>query len=284
MIIVDFSNLYISTLMAQLGQHTNAELDENMLRHMTLNTIRNIRKKFTDDYGELILAMDGKNYWRRQVFPYYKALRKQHREASDLDWKAIFEAMDLIKSELREYFPYKVIEVETAEADDVVAAICMEFGQQLVSGEKILIVSSDKDMTQLQKFANVDQWDHIRKRWLKNTTPDANLFEHVVRGDKGDGIPSILNTDDSIVNGIRQRPITQKRINEWVENINTMDEETKRNYNRNQMLINFDFIPQNVRDDILVEFNKEKKVGREKLFDFFITRRMKNLIEVIGDF
>jgi len=139
-------------------------------------------------------------------------------------------------------------------------------------------------MTQLQKFANIDQWDHIRKRWLNNSTPDIALFEHIARGDKGDGVPSILNSDDSIVNGIRQRPITKKKIDEWFNNINNMDEETKRNFARNEMLIDFESIPLNIRNDIMEVFETPKLVGREKLFDFFITRRMKNLIEVLGDF
>jgi 5'-3' exonuclease len=274
----------ISTLLTQLGKHTNADIDETMLRHMILNTIRSNRKKFHSDYGELVLAADDKNYWRRKIFPYYKALRKQHRENSDINWKQIFETLELVKNEIRQNFPYKVIQVETAEADDVIASICMEYGQQLVSGEKFLIISADKDMTQLQKFANVDQWDPIRKRWMKNTDPDQNLFEHIVRGDGGDGIPNILSADDVFITKERQKSLTQKRIVELKKGINNFDNEVQRNFKRNQMLIDFDYIPPEIRTKVLEQYNTPKNVGREKLFNFFIEKRLRNLTEVIQDF
>lgn len=284
MILVDFSNVFVSTLMAQLGRHTNAEVDESMLRHMVLNVLRSNRKKFTDKYGEIVLCVDDRNYWRRDIFPYYKALRKQHRENSEIDWKMVFSTLDSIKRELSENFPYKFVQVERAEADDVIAGICMEYGQQLATGEPILILSSDKDMSQLQKFANVDQFDPVRKRWIKNSDPESGLFEHVVRGDKGDGIPSVLNADDSIVSGERQKPLTKKRLLEWQNDINKMDAETQRNFKRNQMLIDFNYIPSHILEEVVRQFKEQKPVGREKLFDFFVQHRLRNMMEVIGDF
>lgn len=283
-ILVDYSNIMISTLMAQLGRHTNAQIEEGMLRHMTLNTIRANNKKFSNDYGDLVLCFDDKNYWRRQVFPYYKAARRKAREASDLDWGSIFETLNKIKQELKDYFPYKVIQSEHAEADDVIGVICHEYGQQLAAGERILILSSDKDMTQLQKFANVDQYDPIRKRWLRNSNPEENLLEHILKGDSGDGIPNVLSNDDTFVTKARQKPLTKKRKDEIINSINNLDEETNRNYHRNRMLIDLSNTPDSIREDVLKQFNTDKGIGREKLFSYFVENRLRNLITDIGDF
>lgn len=283
-VIMDLSNIMISTLMAQLGRHTNAEVDEDMLRHMILNTIRSNRKKFFQEYGELVIAADDKNYWRKQVFPYYKAMRKQNREASELDWNKIFESLNKIKQEIKDFFPYKVIQVPHAEADDIIATICIENGQQLVSGEKYLILSSDKDMGQLQKYANIDQFDPVRKRWVKVSDPETFLMEHLFKGDSGDGVPNILSPDDTFVSGIRQKPVTKKRMDAWKEDINTMDEETKRNFDRNKLLIDLSCIPKNITDQVIEQYEADKGFGREKLFNYFIEKRLRNLMDTINEF
>ena len=270
--------------MAQLGRHTNAQVDEGMLRHMILNTIRANKKKFTE-YGELVIAADDKNYWRKEAFPYYKAMRKVNREASELDWNAIFTALNKIKQEIKDNFPYKVIQVPHAEADDIIAVIGQELGSEGLSiGEKILILSSDKDMSQLQRFANIEQFDPIRKRWIKNSDPEKNLFAHIAKGDSGDGIPNIRSADDAIVTKTRQSPVRQKSIDEWFEDINTMPSDVRRNFERNKMLIDFQCIPKNISDQILEQFNAEQKIGRERLFNYFIEHQLRNLISDLQDF
>jgi len=152
MIIMDFSQVMLSNIMVQLGNHTNAEIEESMCRHMVLNSIRSYKTKFGEEYGELVIACDNKNYWRRQLFPYYKANRKKNQEASEINWKAIFECLNKIRSELKEVFPFRVIDIESAEADDIIGALCREFGN---TNQKILILSGDKDFIQLQRYINV---------------------------------------------------------------------------------------------------------------------------------
>lgn len=283
-VIMDLSNIMISTLMAQLGRHTNAEVDEDMLRHMILNTIRSNRKKFFQEYGELVIAADDRNYWRKQTFPYYKAMRKKHRESSEIDWNKVFEALNNIKQEIKDIFPYKVVQVDNAEADDVIATICMENGQQLASGERFLILSSDKDMGQLQKFANIDQFDPVRKRWIKVSNPEEFLIEHILKGDSSDGIPNILSQDDTFVAGVRQKPMTKKKIEAFKEDINNMDAETKRNFERNKLLIDLSCVPENIQSQVMEQYNTEKGFGREKLFNYFIEKRLRNLMDTINEF
>lgn len=273
----------ISTLMAQLGRHTNAEVNEDQLRHMILNVIRANRKKFTNDFGEIVIAADDRNYWRRETFPYYKASRKKARESSELDWPTIFESLNKIKQEIKDIFPYKVIQVEHAEADDIIASICQQYGKQL-GGDPILILSSDKDMKQLQKYSNVSQYNPIMKRWLKCTNVDEMLFEHVMKGDSGDGIPNVLSQDDTFVTGSRQKPLTKKRLQEIKDDINSLDDEVKRNIERNKLLIDLDNIPAYIKEEVINQFEAAPDHGREKMFNYFIEKKLKNLLSDIQDF
>ena len=175
MILVDLNQVMIANMMMQIGNHQNAEIDVSMLRHMILNTLRANRKKFTSEYGELVICCDDKNYWRRQAYPYYKANRKKTRDKSEMDWNSIFQALNTIRDELKEFFPYKVIQVDTCEADDIIGVITHEEGTVLNAGEPILILSGDKDYIQLHKYANVKQYDPTRKRWISNANPSRAM-------------------------------------------------------------------------------------------------------------
>lgn len=106
MILVDLNQIMISNLMRQIGYMGNGDngINENLVRHMVLNSLRKYRSQFKNKYGEMILCCDNKNYWRKQRFPYYKAGRKKTREKSDLDWNSIFESLNRIKDELSETF------------------------------------------------------------------------------------------------------------------------------------------------------------------------------------
>jgi 5'-3' exonuclease len=273
----------IANMMMQIGNHQNAEIDVSMLRHMILNTLRANRKKFTAEFGELVICCDDTNYWRRQMYPYYKANRKKTRDKSEMDWNAIFQALNSIRDELKTFFPYKVIQVETCEADDIIGVIAHEEGTELNMGEPILILSGDKDYIQLHKYANVKQYDPVRKRWISNANPEKYLAEHIIKGDAGDGIPNVLSVDNAFVMGIRQRPITQKRLAEWAD-INNMDDEVKRNYMRNKALIDLNEVPQSMKEEILSIWSEENGKDRSQLLNYFIKNKLRNLMECITEF
>ena len=277
------NQVMIANMMMQIGNHQNAEIDVNMLRHMILNTLRANRKKFTAEFGELVICCDDKNYWRRQIYPYYKANRKKSRDSSELDWNAIFTALNSIREELKEFFPYKVIQIETCEADDIIGVVTHEEGTELNAGEPILILSGDKDYIQLHKYANVKQYDPVRKRWISNANPEKYLAEHILKGDSGDGIPNVLSPDNCFVMGIRQRPVTQKRIAEWAD-INNMQDEVKRNYMRNKAMIDLSEVPQGMKDEILKAWNEENGKDRSQLLNYFIKNKLRNLMECITEF
>lgn len=291
MIIIDLNQVIISSLMAQLGNNASGVIEEDLLRHMVLNNIRSYRSKFGAEYGELVIACDGKKSWRRDAFPYYKAHRKKLREESKLDWNSIFVSLNTIRDELKEYFPYKHIHVDGAEADDVIGTLCLEFGTILGTGfGPILILSGDKDFVQLQKYNNVSQYDPVRKKWIKHSQPELFMAEHIMKGDRGDGIPNMSSKDDCFING-RQTPLRSntirkiigdnafKQIKDWTfENpVHT------RNFARNRVLIDLDCTPNAIRLNIMEQYNAPEN-NRNKLFGYFIEKKLKNLMEHIGEF
>ena len=284
-ILVDYNQVILASLFASIGNHTDVAADENIIRHMFLNSIRANRKKFTEEYGEIVICADGKNTWRREAYPYYKANRKKSRDESGMDWAALFEIMNTIRDELREYFPYKVIHIDHCEADDIIGTVIHEYGSELnIGAEKFLILSGDKDYIQLQNYANVDQYDPIRKRWIRSDNPHQYLKEHILKGDTGDGVPNILSADNCLAVGERQKAMTKKRMAMYSEGTDQMDEETLRRYYRNKMMIDLSEIPQKYQDIIMSEYNQNKDIGRKELFNFFVKKKLKHLITDIQDF
>ena len=281
MIILDLSQVMLSNIMVQLGNHTNAQVEESMVRHMVLNSIRSYKNKFGAEYGELVIACDNKNYWRRQLFPYYKANRKKSRETSEFDWKAIFDCLHKIRAELKEVFPYRVIDVESAEADDIIGTLCREYGDM---GEKILILSGDKDFIQLQRYLNVRQYDPVRKKFITHNDPDKFLFEHILKGDAGDGIPNVLSNDNCLVVGERQRPLTQKKIDSLAGIAGSFDHPVFRNFKRNEQLIDLTKIPANISEQIMESYKAQHGKKPNGLMNYFIANRLKNLMENVGEF
>jgi hypothetical protein len=275
----------LSNLLMQLGNHTNAQIEENMVRHMILNSLRSYRSKFRDEYGELVIACDNSNYWRKKIFPYYKANRKKSREKSDLDWKSIFDCMNMIRAELKEFFPYKVIDIESAEADDIIGTLVNNFGTELNSGEPILILSGDKDFIQLHTYGNVKQYDPTRKKWITHKDPHMFLKEHIMKGDSSDGVPNILSSDNCFVVGDRQRPLTAKKIEQYMK-VKPTELETSiaRNYFRNEQLIDLSHTPEEIRTKVMESYNAQSNKDRSKLMNYFIANKLRNLTEHIGDF
>ena len=276
MILLDFTQTIIAGLMVQLKLN-DGQLSEDKLRPMIINSIRNYQKKYARDYGEIVLCTDASNPWRREFFPNYKANRKKLRDEDDKDWGVIFNTLQIIKDELRDNFPYRYMYVENCEADDIIAVLSKHIT------EDILIISGDKDFQQLQSLENVIQWSPNLNKQVVCQDPSLFLKEHILTGDKSDGIPNILSSDDCMVEGIRQtplrKPIKDKYLRISIEN----DDKYYRNYLRNQTLIDFEFIPKDIEDRILSEFENTEPV-KGKVFDYLRTHRLNELLDNIGDF
>ena len=284
MILLDFSNIIVGSIMVANKIPDEERTSHDFIRHLVLNSIRNYRIKYKKTYGEIVVCTDTKSSWRKGVYPYYKAHRKAIREKQKsekgMDWSLLFKTIHEIIDEIDTFFPYKVISIPHAEGDDVIAVLARDFQ------EKSIIISSDKDFTQLHKYKNIKQYSPIQKKMLNGSEPYKYLKEHIIRGDKGDGVPNILSADDCIVEGVRQRPISKKKVELWMNEkpadfcVNGMSEKWK----RNQQLIDFDFIPTDISQSIVDQYLKEKDQRPGQLLNYFITKRLKYLMENMEDF
>ncbi len=281
MILIDYSQIALSNIIVQKLN------DESMIRHMILNSIRMYNKRYRDEYGQMVICADGMNTWRRDYFPLYKAHRKKNRQESDQDWNEIFRILHLVKEEIQQNLPYKVIHLEGCEADDIIGTLALqtqEFGQH----EPIMIVSSDKDFIQLQKFKNVKQYSPIQKKMVSDANPRSYMFEHIMKGDKGDGIPNVLSPDNAIVDEIRQSPMTKKKIEYWAENVDNLKDvmttEEYRNYQRNKKLIDLTAIPEDIQNRIINTYNEQKPAMKMRVLNYLIKKRCNHLIEVVEEF
>ena len=280
MILVDLNQVLLAGLMAQIANH-KGKLEESLIRHMVLNIIRNHIKNFKTEYGEIVLCCDNRKYWRKEFFPFYKANRKKNRDKSDLDWHLIFDILGKLKQELKDNFPYKVLDVEGAEADDIIGTLVPIYSPH----QKILILSSDGDFLQLQQYgSNVKQYNPSQKKFVKSENPKLELKEKIIRGDKGDGIPNIFSPSDCFVRDLRQKPITQKTLDKYLdEQVEKYSETDQTNFVRNQSLIDLTFIPTEIKTKIINTY-EETKPAKGKLLNYFIEHKLKNLMEVIEEF
>lgn len=287
MILVDWGMLSVANMFSHIKNKNDISLD--FLRHMILNSLRKINVKHKDEYGQLVIACDDKLSWRKEFFPYYKANRKKARDDSGLDWPTIYSYFATIRDELKENMPYRVIHVEKAEADDIIAVLAT-LTQFTSNKEDVLIVSRDHDFKQLQKYDNVKQWNFIDNEYINvddEQTAIEYLFSHIAKGDSGDGVPNVLSEDNCLVIGKRQKPMTSKRLAEFgslVGQINTTDENILRNWERNKKMIDFSEIPQEIRSVILAEYRNQEDKDSSKMFNYFLESKLKHHLENINDF
>ena len=281
MIIVDLTQVLIASLMASTrgGQEP---ISEDLVRHIALKSLAMYRKKYKNKYGELVLADDSYNVWRKDVFPHYKANRKKSRDKDTKDWGQIFDCITVIREELKYNFPYKYIYISKCEADDIIGTLCEKYGDT----ENIMIISGDKDFQQLQRYSKVRQFSPITKKDIKLTQEQAleYLNDHIISGDTGDGVPNCLSQDDVFVSGSRQRPLSKKKRDTIKDPLVMNDSEVDRNLSRNRSLIDLTYIPSKYKEQILQEFDNVVVAPRGGLLTYFINNRLMDLQESIGDF
>ena len=285
-ILVDFSQTVIAAVVKITSSRSGIK-DPNIdiIRHCVLESLRYTRSKYKKEYGELVICVDGGRSWRKDVFPYYKAHRQVDKDKSMIPWDLVFEAIGVLKQELTEHFPYKVVEVKTAEADDVIAVLTKELTE---TGDKVMIVSSDKDFRQLQVYPGVKQYSPLLDKYLVENDPLGYLRSHIISGDRGDGIPNILSVDDTFVMKKRQKPLLEKKLNQWVMCDSPEDfcnSEMLRNYHRNAQLIDLVHgVPETLKAKILEQYEIAHAAPRAGLLNYFIDKKLKNLMEKLQEF
>lgn len=281
MILVDYNGIALGSIIVQ------KELNEEMIRHMILNTIRMYRSKFHKEYGEVVITADGPNNWRRDAFPQYKANRRKNRDESDFDWAEAFRILNLVREEIRDNFPYKVIHLEGCEADDVIGTI-VENTNEFGNYEPVMIISADKDFAQLQRFDHVAQFSPLTKKFIKEPNARLNLATHIIKGDGSDGVPNIFSDDNVFVEGLRQTPASKKKVEAVLSYLDTPDTEVPswwRNWQRNKMLIDLTETPQHLKSQIINSFiEQDPWSNRGKVLPYLINKKCKLLIECVEEF
>jgi len=283
MILVDFSAIAVANIAVQKLN------EEGMIRHMILNTLRMYRQKYYDKYGELVLACDGPNNWRKTYYPQYKANRRKGREESTFDWDTAFTIMNKVREEIRENFPYKVLHIDGCEADDIIATLVEHTNESFGAYEDIMIVSGDKDFVQLQKYDNVSQFSPVQKKSIVEKNPRVFLVEQIMRGDASDGIPNVLSGDDVFVNGERQTPLSQKKMNAMIADLDEGEllyaASWYRNYCRNQKLIDLSQTPEDLKTTIVKEYEAQDQWhNKGKVFPYLVAKDCRQLIGSVQEF
>ena len=281
MILVDLNQVLISNLMAQTRGKSDIKPNKEMIRHMVINSLRGFNLKFKEQYGTMVLCADAGDPWRRDIYPNYKHARRKGRVDSATDWDNIFNCITEIKNEIAENFPYVMMYIEKAEADDIIGALVFNH-----TNEPIMIISGDKDFIQLQSNTNVKQYSPIQKVFVgEGLDPKKFLHEQIIKGDRSDGIPNILSPDDIFLTGEKQRPINKKRLEEWanVSNI-PLGSETSKYYERNKQLIDLSCMPKELERTIINTYREYKIPNRSKLLPYFMQHKLKALMTNIGDF
>jgi len=280
MILIDLNQVCIANILQEIKQIK--KIEPLLVKHMILSTLLYYRRKFNDKYGELVICCDSKRSWRRDVFPFYKANRKTNRAKDDVDWNGIFEVINSLTDDLKTKFPYAVIQVDHAEADDIIGALANHYN----SNEKIMIVSSDKDFLQLQKNPNAQQYSPTQKKNLTCDNPNHYLKEHIMKGDRGDGIPNFLSDDDTFVTDKRSKKIMKTKLDAWkiLDPIEFCDEKMMRGYKRNEQIVDLSHTPQDIKIKTVDQYDSYEYNQRDKLLNYFIQNKLRNLIEHIGDF
>jgi hypothetical protein len=297
MILIDYSQVALSAILTFQRElkGTDSEI-KNLIRHVTLSTIKAYKKRYGKEYGQVVICCDSRHYWRKEYFANYKGMRKVAREKSDLNWTLIFDTLSEMRQDIADNFPYKVLHVDRAEADDVIAVLT-KYAQEneliqeglVEEPQKILILSSDKDFKQLQLYPNVKQWSPMQKKYVTATKKEIIDYkiEHIVKGDAGDGVPNILSKDDVFMVGERQKPVSGKRLGDFIENgFNACKtDEERRNWQRNATLVDFDFIPEDVSQSIINSYINIKPSGdKMQIMNYLMKHKCRLLLDDLEDF
>ena len=280
MILIDLNQVCIANILQEVK--SIKKIEPLLVKHMILSTLLFYRKKFNYRYGELVICCDSKKSWRKDVFPFYKANRKANREKHPVDWNGIFEVINSLTEDLVNHFPYSVIRVDQAEADDIIGTLAKNHYRD----EKIMIISSDKDFLQLQKYFNVEQFSPTQKKMLVSKDPNGYLREHIMKGDRGDGIPNFLSDDDTFVTDKRSKKVLSTKLKAWVglDPYEFCNEKMLRGYKRNEQLVDLRHTPVDIKQKIVDQYKEYEYNQRDKLLNYFIKNKLRNLTEHIGDF
>jgi len=257
----------------------------NNVRHVAFSNILMYKKKYHKTHGTPVICVDSKPYWRELVFQHYKKNRDDSRDKSKIDWKMFSKSFKQVIEDMHGHLPYPIIDVSRCEGDDV---ICVLTQYAHARKDPVMIISSDKDMIQLQSmYSQVKQYSPAIGKLLSSSGSDYDILTHIIKGDASDGIPNIFSPDDIFINraGRRQKVVTKKML----EEVHALDDplEWKRlnkdevaKFKRNKLLIDATMIPERLKTRIIETYESElAKKKPNRMRSFCITNRMGTLLE-----
>lgn len=289
-LLVDLSQLASATMMHTFKE--GEKISVSMMRHLVLSTIKhNVLKFRKDGYEEVIICVDNAlpTYWRREFAYYYKKNRAKNREESTWDWEGYFEGIRTVVDEFKKNMPYIIMDISKAEADDCIAVLTKKLS---LEGRKVMIISSDGDFTQLHKFPNVSQYSPMMKKLVKSKTgsPALDLMTKIVKGDRKDCVASIKVRSDfyyTMVIGERTPPTKTKFVEDCLdaEDISKLLSETEyKRFLENRVLIDFEYIRDDIKSAILDLYNNYKVPGKNKIYPYFVKSGLSKLLKDVGQF
>jgi len=290
MLLFDLSGIVTQSCI-NLHQKSKHEVTVDVVRHVAFSSLLYYKKRFSNKFGKPIICADSKPYWREGVFEFYKKNRDAARDKSGIDWEAFSANFKEVQKDIDTYTPYPFIKVRRTEADDSIAILTQRAHAQR---EKIMIVSSDKDMLQLQdKYTGVQQYSPNRKRMLSAKDKDYGLLTHMVKGDTSDGIPNIFSPEDILMfpgTGLRQKSVSQKMLDEVHSLVDPfewdmLDDDSRYKLKRNMRLIDTDMIPERIETWVLDKYESElAKNKKNNMQACVIKYKLRNLIQSVQDF
>ena len=285
MILLDFSGTIFASVYVDVAK--NNDTSKDFLRHLLITQIRTYNKKFKDEYGDLVICADAKGtYWRRDIFPFYKANRKKARELSNIDWKQVFEHIGDIISEIKTYLPYKFIQIDNLEADDIIATLALnppESDDLFEGNEDVLIISNDHDFRQLHDVDYIKQYFPQKKRFEREAYANLYLFEHICKGDPGDGIPNIKSDPDTFVNeDKRQKAVTKTFIKSCYTN--GVPDIHRARFEKNKKLIDLRQLDESYKELIINTYNNTTIPKKSKLMFYLGSHKLQKNLDCINDF
>jgi len=347
MVLIDFGHLSSRILFTAVGM-IKPKIDNktkkyitsewiDMYIHLLFKNLAYLKMKFEQNYGELIICVDSRNSWRKKIYSNYKENRKKTRNDSPVNFEEFYEYQNDIIKELLNNFPFKVIEVSEAEADDIIGVLSKAYGKI----EKTVVISSDKDFKQVLEYG-VKLFDPIAKIFINMSEKELKEWkiEHILIGDKADNIPNIKEhtefsdefksylNDNGVYKNISVKEFNNLSISkELIEKYDVYDtfksgkrkgekkdekliykkimfgekavykfaknlkENLKKhplyieNFKRNQQLILFDNIPDDIREKILKAYKTTKiNINVSGIMSFFSKYHQIELLKTASDF
>jgi 5'-3' exonuclease len=208
-----------------------------------IENIKKIKKKYKIKDALVILAKDCRrqNIWRHQYFEDYKKNRDE--KSLRFNPEIFFYTYDKIIPDLIE-LDYKVLELDNTEADDIIGILKHKIRKQYEE-RQIYIITNDHDYLQL-----LDKNTHIYNlRGLNLRT--KSLGEHIdlelkiLTGDKSDNIPSVFNLKKP-TNRVIELILDKNKLEDFF----VKNEESRKLYIRNKLLIDFNMIPNDIKLNI----------------------------------